>query len=846
MSLETESDNEWFEENNLLIQNESKTENESMSYENKGEKENPPNLLSEIDNFDFNDSLSSRLDAFQEKINAMLAEGNKMLNQNVTRKNVDLPYYSSETRRRHRHHSHGKQKVAFSSDTINSDDNLDVSSDSQLNISNTTTNYSNTDNNNTVSNNNNTTNNNIVNDNNNNNNNNNNSNNSNNNNNDNNNKRLSISSQNITESLSKNKTNNKYEKSKKSTTDSTRKLSGKDMLQDAISFSKLVLNNDINKVSDLKSKRSVSPNPSTIIPSEEKIKNSSKRSNSKNGSSKKGHNIDSLLSQSLSDGESILQTNELELLRIELKEVKEKNKQLQQENMNLKIKNSSLSEKQKQQEQQIEKLKQKNSQLQRLLSEANNTNSNFSTPMNSRPSSPFVESGSQDMLIRSPSTDSDWNNSITLSPSQIHSKLNTIKKFNGSISDVGSDDNDEKSFNSIKKIKDIENRRRLSFPQKFYSIDNIESSIGVIPLKKEQQQQPRARSNSNISFYQTLPKNKSLLHSSGNKRHSMFADIKSYDRIIEGWKQIENKDSINSSHHTKNMNENKLMDSNSRSNIIENVKIDIGNNNHNNNININNTKTNSKRYSFVYPSNNDKTRRYSYLSDISPLGEIKYDVNEYIDKLNGPEVANKKTRVRKISESYANDLRHRENILKHCSLSPPKFKYSDMKDLDLMTGYHESLSSTEQKIDKAHKRKSILDQISYIRIDDESINNIKSQVQRRMSINKTLPVDIHHSSFETGSQSSENNNGGGGSGSDHGNLIYGHSPLLKGSHLPPNDNDNHDPINDDDNKVEIKHLNNRLSVFKNQIQNVQKDLTDMLECEKRIQDLLLPINNSQQ
>jgi len=161
----------------------------------------------------------------------------------------------------------------------------------------------------------------------------------------------------------------------------------------------------------------------------------------------------------------------------------------------------------------------------------------------------------------------------------------------------------------------------------------------------------------------------------------MFADIRSYDKFIEGWKQIENnKDSSNSNN--RNLNENKTLDINSNKNIIENQKSDImiSNNNNNNksntNININNTKTNNKRYSFVYPSNSDKTRRYSYLSDISPLGEIKYDVNEYIDKLNGPEVAIKKTRVRKISESYANDLRHRENILKHCSLSPPKFKYS--------------------------------------------------------------------------------------------------------------------------------------------------------------------------
>jgi len=47
-----------------------------------------------------------------------------------------------------------------------------------------------------------------------------------------------------------------------------------------------------------------------------------------------------------------------------------------------------------------------------------------------------------------------------------------------------------------------------------------------------------------------------------------------------------------------------------------------------------------------------------------------------VDKLNSPEARNQKTRVRRISESYANDIRHRENILKNLSLSPPKFKYS--------------------------------------------------------------------------------------------------------------------------------------------------------------------------
>jgi len=790
MSLDTESDNEWFEENNLLIQNENKTENESLSPENKGE--NSLDLINDIDNFDFNDTLSSRLDAFQEKINAMLAEGNKMLNQSVTRDNVDLPYFSSENRRRHRQHSHNKQKVAFLNDTIESDGNSDVSSNSQLNSSN---NSFSLDDNKT--------------------------------------KRLSTSTKKTTESPSKSKTNNKYDKSKKSTTDSNRRLSGKDMLQDAISFSKLVLNNDKSKTSELKNKRSNSPNPSIVT--EDKTNNNAKPSNSKNVSSKDNDTIDTLLTQSLNDGESILKTNEIELLRIELKELKEKNKQLQKENMNLKIKNSSLTERQKQQEQQIEKLKQKNNQLQRLLSESN-SNSNLSTPVNSRPTSPYVETGSQDMSLYSPSTDSDWNN-VTLSPTHINSKFNTISKINNTNDILGSDDNDEKAINSIKKIRNIKNKdnRRFSFPQKFNSsntIDNIDYNINNIPLKNDQHN--RTRSNSNVSFYHSLPKNKSLLHSENNKRHSMFADIRSYDKFIEGWKQIENnKDSSNSNN--RNLNENKTLDINSNKNIIENQKSDImiSNNNNNNksntNININNTKTNNKRYSFVYPSNSDKTRRYSYLSDISPLGEIKYDVNEYIDKLNGPEVAIKKTRVRKISESYANDLRHRENILKHCSLSPPKFKYSDMKDLDLMAEYNDSISSIEHpepKIEKAHKRKSILDQISYIRIDDESINNIKNQVHR-MSISRTHPIDTYNSSFDSGSQMSNNS-------SDHGSLMYDRSSNSSRTQSTQNSD-----------KFEIKHLNNRLSIFKNQIQNVQKDLTEMLECEKRIQDLLLPIDNSQ-
>jgi len=478
MSLDTESDNEWFEENNLLIQNENKTENESLSPENKGE--NSLDLINDIDNFDFNDTLSSRLDAFQEKINAMLAEGNKMLNQSVTRDNVDLPYFSSENRRRHRQHSHNKQKVAFLNDTIESDGNSDVSSNSQLNSSN---NSFSLDDNKT--------------------------------------KRLSTSTKKTTESPSKSKTNNKYDKSKKSTTDSNRRLSGKDMLQDAISFSKLVLNNDKSKTSELKNKRSNSPNPSIVT--EDKTNNNAKPSNSKNVSSKDNDTIDTLLTQSLNDGESILKTNEIELLRIELKELKEKNKQLQKENMNLKIKNSSLTERQKQQEQQIEKLKQKNNQLQRLLSESN-SNSNLSTPVNSRPTSPYVETGSQDMSLYSPSTDSDWNN-VTLSPTHINSKFNTISKINNTNDILGSDDNDEKAINSIKKIRNIKNKdnRRFSFPQKFNSsntIDNIDYNINNIPLKNDQHN--RTRSNSNVSFYHSLPKNKSLLHSENSKYYFIF------------------------------------------------------------------------------------------------------------------------------------------------------------------------------------------------------------------------------------------------------------------------------------------------------------------------------------
>ncbi|ORX53315.1 hypothetical protein BCR36DRAFT_24333 [Piromyces finnis] len=638
MSLETDSDNEWFEENNLITSNKPKTENKSISHENKGGNQPIIDLTKNIDNFDINDSLSLRLDAFQEKINAMLAEGNKMLNQNITRKNVDLPFdtttTTTTTKRRHRN-SQNKSKVVFSSDTHSSSkDNLEKSLNSQNFIENNTSSIKKEEN-----------------------------------------KHIQGSS---VESLPENKSDNKkYEKSNKSSTESNRKLDGKNMLQDALSFSKLVLNNQKNNTFELK--RSNSPNPTVQLPTQEKVE-SPKLTNTKKSFSKKGESIDTLLTQSLNDGESILQTNEMELLLIELKELKEKNKQLQHENMNLKIKNSLLTEKQKQQEQQIEKLKQKNSQLQRLLTE---NNSSSTTPSN-YPPSPYTESSNQ-------STDSDWNNSIILSPTQ----NNTINKINPTMSPptnndipnvMDSDENDEKAnLRKIKNIKDMENRR-FSFPQKVYSVDNVETNNNNnnnnnnnLSIHKEQYH--RTRSNSNISFYHSLPKNKSLLYANDNKRHSMFADIRGYDKIIENWKQIENKENQNSnSHHqSKAFDEGKVVDNSN----IETVKTDRLNQHYpqhyqNNNININNTKSNHKKYSFSsHASNKDKIKRYSYLSDISPLDEMKYDIHQYKDSFHDLDVTNnKKNRVRKISESYANDLLHRDNILKHCSLSPPKFKYS--------------------------------------------------------------------------------------------------------------------------------------------------------------------------
>ena len=161
----------------------------------------------------------------------------------------------------------------------------------------------------------------------------------------------------------------------------------------------------------------------------------------------------------------------------------------------------------------------------------------------------------------------------------------------------------------------------------------------------------------------------------------MFADIKNYEKIIEGWKQKENsKDNTNTNRIINNQFDDTIGNGNHDSDI-ENIKTDSVNNNSNNTGNdsaVNKSKQ-KNRYSLVYPnppafSNNDKTKRSSFLSDISPLRDV--NINDYVDKLNSPEARNQKTRVRRISESYANDIRHRENILKNLSLSPPKFKYS--------------------------------------------------------------------------------------------------------------------------------------------------------------------------
>lgn len=374
---------------------------------------------------------------------------------------------------------------------------------------------------------------------------------------------------------------------------------------------------------------------------------------------------------------------------------------------------------------------------------------------------------------------------------------------------------------------------------------------------------------------------------------------------------------------------------------IENIKTDSVNNNSNNTGNdsaVNKSKQ-KNRYSLVYPnppafSNNDKTKRSSFLSDISPLRDV--NINDYVDKLNSPEARNQKTRVRRISESYANDIRHRENILKNLSLSPPKFKYSD-KDLDLMTESPPLASSlTSQsnltKEEKANKRKqileqmssyntreekqirrrsifdhshpfpisassnpdfrgermnskrrSILDQISTIQIDDESINQIKNKIPHHTQIGSS----IHKVGDWTDSKRSSYSN-------------YRRSPLstpisspsstptftpkptpkttpkssptltsLSGIETPDPETfyyDSHggvggeeermtrgmnvysEPTREADvysepNNAGIHHISNRLSHFKSQIQNVQKDLLDMVECEKRIQDILIPIDN---
>jgi len=148
-----------------------------------------------------------------------------------------------------------------------------------------------------------------------------------------------------------------------------------------------------------------------------------------------------------------------------------------------------------------------------------------------------------------------------------------------------------------------------------------------------------------------------------------------------------------------------------------------------------------------------------------------------------------------------------------------------MKDIDLMTSYRNSFSpSSERKEDKEYKRKSILDQISYICIDDESINNIKNQVHHSNNIS----MNASTSSINNTNYSNDN--------------IINNNDIKRRNNEGSNKHFN-EYRNNNQNNIEINNLNNRLSIFKNQIQNVQKDLTDMLNCEKRIQDLLIPINN---
>jgi len=345
---------------------------------------------------------------------------------------------------------------------------------------------------------------------------------------------------NIKESSSKHNSNNKIEKNRKS--ENSQKLSGKDMLQDAISFSKLVLNKDKKKPPELlKSKRSSSPK--TIL----KTKNNNNSNNGNNGNNnnddnndikskdkmsndntiiKKSSSIDSILSKAFSDGESILQSNELELLRIELRELEEKNKLLQQENTTLHMQNVSLIEKQKQQEQQIDNLKQTNSYLKRLVvSDTTYSFNSYVTPPSSYPSSPYMGYINHDIPIISPNSDNDWifnytntsantnnnnddnNNNSFISSSTISNNIvstlnqgflnSTLNKINNSSNNVTTHNTMNKSFgcsgddsfdsniinnsrmNITKPIKNIKNivNRRFSFPQRLQSTDDINKYI---------------------------------------------------------------------------------------------------------------------------------------------------------------------------------------------------------------------------------------------------------------------------------------------------------------------------------------------------------------------------------
>jgi len=166
-----------------------------------------------------------------------------------------------------------------------------------------------------------------------------------------------------------------------------------------------------------------------------------------------------------------------------------------------------------------------------------------------------------------------------------------------------------------------------------------------------------------------------------------------------------------------------------------------------------------------------------------------------------------------------------------------------------------SSSSSDCKEDKSRRRRSILDQISYIRIDEESptyteynkihhnsisiatiTNNIDSDIDT--TINTTTDTTINNNTDSTSTTTitttTFNNNN---------NNNNNYNKITTNTNITNNTHTNKMKIDNPDSKVEINHLNNRLSIFKSQIQNVQKDLTDMLECEKRIQDLLLPINN---